>query len=509
MRISNRETSCAVSGRWLLAACLYAFVSLWIEARALGQEASETGTDPTLMDWIDEALVLADEDRGLEALALLEFLLDVETSRSQSRATFHLLHTYVLVALQSGVSADPLEEPLFRLAEMVDESPVQFAGLRAELDHLFALWFLAKGSLDNAAKMLASAADAALAANRPVRAVDYFLALSDVYITAGQSGRLRQLWSRLDTLLFERAAELDAALIERVQEYRNQAAQTERIPAERYGQGGIDLQPVLTLAAIAEDEIPRSLATLTNTSSLPRTGALAVRAAKGYAIAWERTGLVHKVTLEPAWWAQAGTSDAETITLAPGAQARIYVACEPSSLKSVAVDLVWTPAGDDVQSIAKHQFLFAPDRRPAAFVSASEFEWNASYPVPVFTELVHRVAEEIVHDFRAVAGGRRCRVEYLDEATGDLLAIDGEGDGSFSGPSDSLIQDANRDGFPDFTLSPMRPVAGLEMLVFPHADGTGDVPDTELALSFHTRKSSLRWKTRDANVMTLRSRFSP
>ncbi len=58
-----------------------------------------------------------------------------------------------------------------------------------------------------------------------------------------------------------------------------------------------------------------------------------------------------------------------------------------------------------------------------------------------------------------------CRAEIVSKKTGKTLAVDATGNGSFADGGDQLVEDRNRDGYPDLLFKENDQEFGMELLV--------------------------------------------
>ena len=137
---------------------------------------------------------------------------------------------------------------------------------------------------------------------------------------------------------------------------------------------------------------------------------------------------------------------------------------------------------------ARWEFGTTTTARETAVVNASLAEDNPFYSVTFYHELYYRGPGTSLQNLRVTAS-RSCRIEITDAWTGELLAIDANGDGDFDGSGDVLFADADADGYPDFKLGPGRDVAAFELLVYPAA---GPIPAShELEITLWHREAGV------------------
>ena len=84
-------------------------------------------------------------------------------------------------------------------------------------------------------------------------------------------------------------------------------------------------------------------------------------------------------------------------------------------------------------------------------VNAGVFQLNAGWSIPLYHEIYHRGTRARVQNL-AVSASAACRLEIFDHDTGRLLAVDANGDGSYFSPGDRVLEDADRDGWPDLVI---------------------------------------------------------
>jgi tetratricopeptide (TPR) repeat protein len=225
----------------------------------------------------------------------------------------------------------------------------------------------------------------------------------------------------------------------------------------------VDLQPVRMSTQVAQGELARGRFVVTNPGSDPVQGELTVT---GRAIgnSWnaQRTVLAVEIDL---------TAEVSTVsfpvTLAAGEEVSLYLQTAPATLGSGSVSIGWR-AGEE--QIAFWEFDFSDTREVVSVVTANVVLENLFYAVPLYQEIYYRGSESIVQSLR-VRTSQPSRLEIVDQASGQLLAVDANGDGDFSGIGDVVFRDNNRDGFPDLPLAPDGDFAALLIFVFPEAGG--------------------------------------
>lgn len=259
------------------------------------------------------------------------------------------------------------------------------------------------------------------------------------------------------------------------------------------------LQPMMTTIQVASDEVARTRFYLSNATPQPVSGTLLLETGDLVLRSWTWAGAGEAVMLAfPAATAGGASSvpQGKKLTLYPGEIRVITVEVEPNTPPRVAqreVKMVWQSGA--ARQTATAQFLFERAREMADTTASQACHLRLSplLTVPVYMEVYHRGARPThVQDVLPLTS-RPCRVELYELTGGEggrrLLAVDAEGDGHFDVTSDAVLADRDRSGFPDVTFSSSKPVAALELHLYP-LEGEGS---ESLELSVTLREGT-RWR---------------
>ena len=94
-----------------------------------------------------------------------------------------------------------------------------------------------------------------------------------------------------------------------------------------------------------------------------------------------------------------------------------------------------------------------------------------------------------------------CRVEIVDQTHHILLGIDANGNGSFADAGDVVYADADKNLYPDITLSKETDVAVLELFVFPHFKQNRSQREIKVTLSWEENGA---WLPQAVNTLVLK-----
>jgi len=491
---------------------------------------------------VDQALELAGGGAVEVAAGMLDDYLAIAGAGMPDAVVFEVLLARVRMALEFGEPAAAVEEEIFRLLDVVRQME-SLRGYAAEVHELHAQWLLRAGFPEGAVAALERAYRGALGAGRPAAAFDDLAAIAEIYRHGGKYRELHRTVLRGRVLAAEhpgvplsetasaRMEALGREAEENLQAVLGRGRHRDLAALEGTGDlavaaapaAGVDLQPLASTTAVRMDEWARNRATLTNPSTLPRTGRLIVETAGGTPVqSWRDSGGEIEIVIGGE---RMGADPAESLTLGPGEMVMVYLAASAASAPpganryALEADLVW--ADDAGESRSRFQFVFRGDRRPAAIVTASDVRLHPLYAVPLYTEIYHRHPGERVHDLRFVSSSGS-RVEIRDAGTSRLLAVDADGDGDFRGPGDQVFDDANSNGLPDVLLDSRQNVAALEVFVSlsgreaDAGDGDGDGASDgagELVVTFAAATAGSgagqKWKERDRNINRVRWRAFP
>ncbi len=323
-------------------------------------------------------------------------------------------------------------------------------GEEAEIYALWAEVLKSQGQWLMAFKAQDRTTQLALDAGRVQRAVEAFLEMARLCREAGHGWRLRQVWVRLDQAMAARPVTLPEMLQESLVAERQAGAGLLARTSSAGPAGplvaGVDLQPrdSRVLVSAPDKELGRSRFLLTNAGAFSVGGTLKVTANGAVVTAWQsgKGGLY--ITL-----GQGGTEPAaRPLRLLPGQQLEVYVEHGPG-LAEDTVRVTWD--GGEKPVSGSGTFYFTEGLPPASVVNAGVFQLHAGWSIPLYHEIYQRGRGTRIQNL-AVQASAACRLEIYDHDTGQLLAVDAEGDGTYLGPEDQIFGDSDRDGWPDLVV---------------------------------------------------------
>lgn len=251
-----------------------------------------------------------------------------------------------------------------------------------------------------------------------------------------------------------------------------------------------DLQPLKIHSTVLPDETARVRFTLSNPSASAATGTLILEG--GHLTAdWQDAAGVGRIT-----WAHLGGERVlrRPVTLAAGEE--FLLIAEAAAGLQGTVSVRWEAAGGAVQQSGWTLTSSGTDGTGLAVSNASLAGRNPFYALRLHHALHRRGGDPTAPvDLRVVAS-RPVRIELLHPDTGELLAVDANGDGQLDGPGDVLLADANHDGFTDRLCDPGTPVE-VALLIYPL---TASDPPGESSLDIQLRNST-GWETAARNLL--------
>ena len=322
--------------------------------------------------------------------------------------------------------------------------------MAAEEAEIYALWsevLKSQGQWLMAVKAQDRTTQLALEAGRVIRALEAFLEMARLCRAAGHGWRLQQVWVRVDQVRSTRPTDLPEALAKDLNEERTAGAglMAQAGPAAKV-LATVDLQPKdsRVLVSSTDREMARTRFLLTNSSAFPVDGTLTITAAHAGITSWQMGSGAVYVTMD-----QAGREAAsQPVHLMPGQQREVYVERGPGVAEE-SVSVIWQ--GSSGTATASGTFYSAEGLPMASVVNAGVFQLQAGWCIPLYHEIYHRGPRVSVGNL-AVAASAPCRLEIFDYDTGRLLAVDAEGDGSYTGAADRVLADEDRDGWPDLVI---------------------------------------------------------
>jgi len=353
------------------------------------------------------------------------------------------------------------------------------------------------GELDQpiaACRELELAGSLALDLGRADDGVDSLLQAARVYHRLGHAVRVRQIWTLLQLVRLQRADEVAVETEERIDRAAAQFADILTLTPAPQGPPvpGVRLQPLRNAVVVANNrtEDGRTRFLLINQSALPAEGDLSILAEGAGVKSWQAGQNGHFVHLDPAGEKKAANRH---IRLLPGQQLRLFLEHLPLDHATLTdkVRLTWTDAEGAQQADCQFRFDPAAAQR-SQVINGSIVKGQAAWPAPLYHELFFRGRGSVVENFLARASVP-CRVEIYREGTGELIAVDAEGDGLFTGPGDHIAEGYDRDeeGRPDLILT-SQTSGSLEIFALP-LQGDGQTAALSIHLADYSVKPA-RWR---------------
>lgn len=248
---------------------------------------------------------------------------------------------------------------------------------------------------------------------------------------------------------------------------------------------GVTLQPATAAIQVATNEVARARIFLANASLAPVTGTLLVDGGDLAISEWAAKSAGETITLRfpgagPA--VPASTVQGRKITLLPGESRVLTLEVEPNApprLASKTVALTWQTPQSTTTAEAHFHFRRAKDFPDTSVASTCQVRLNPLLSVPIYME-VYRRGDAMRHlqDLLPTTS-RPCRVELYEilphaARQREWLALDADGDGVFETATDVVLADRDGSGYPDVSFSSGKPVAALEVRLYPlpSADGS-------------------------------------
>ncbi|MGI8601390.1 MAG: tetratricopeptide repeat protein [Verrucomicrobiales bacterium] len=245
---------------------------------------------------------------------------------------------------------------------------------------------------------------------------------------------------------------------------------------------GVDLQPLRAQIQVASDEIGRARLVLTNASTVPLTGTLVLDNSDVLIKEWKSRVSGDWVVLgfaDPQATLPAALSQGRKVSLRPGEQRFVTVEMEPALPVRPAektISFTWQSGEFSSTSSLHFHFVNAGDLNDPSVANASHVRLSPYASIPVYEEIYYRgeAAPRIESFLPATSAPCRVEIYELGRVGGSeartLLAVDADGDGEFTGPADEVIADYDHDGFPDVSFTAQKPVAAIELRLYPIAD---------------------------------------
>ncbi len=256
-------------------------------------------------------------------------------------------------------------------------------------------------------------------------------------------------------------------------------------------QTAADLQPLSVASVVAEAEAATARFTLSNPGAAASAGRLVVEGAHLEA-RWRDEASAGRISL----LAEGGEGVVRHEIRLLGNEEYLLI-CEAGRGVAGQVRVRWEPVAGPSQQAEWKIERDSPDGHEVGVTNASFAERNAFYALRLHHSLARRGGDPAVPVDMRVAASSPVRIEVLAADSGDLLAVDANGDGSYDGPGDFVMSDTNHDGTPDFTCEPGRPVE-VELRVF--SPGGGAMIPAEMSLDVQLRGAD-GWATAARDVL--------
>jgi hypothetical protein len=311
----------------------------------------------------------------------------------------------------------------------------------------------------------------ALDARMVNQGITCWLAAGRIYRRENQLAHVQECLSWLELIARERANELSAESSERLMEFRKitQPLLNALQPNLTEAEPELNFQPFSSSVVVSSQEHERGRARfmLANHQTHGVEGLMTITAAQGDVVAWVRDGDRLQITLRPSLKPKAAQ---HRLRILPGEKLKIYVDYLFQSSTTAFTDQLqmdWTDGQSSQVAAGKFESSIA---RPALaqVTNLSLIKQSRNWPIPFYHEIFYRGDKLSIEDV-LVQTETPGRVEIYNEDTGELLAIDAEGDGVYTGSDDFLDSGHDRDGDtrPEVIVGPKNAVGSLEIYVFP------------------------------------------
>ncbi len=348
------------------------------------------------------------------------------------------------------------------------------------IHHVLARWSIEQENhAATAAQAWERAGAYALDSNQVNQAVLYWIYAARIYRNEQQAAHVREGQSWLDLLAQERATDLSEESLRLLAGSRKKA---EAFLAQAFSKAAPRPEPQLSFQPLGssvkvsstDNERGRARFTLANHQTNAVSGLLTLTAAQGDVVDWQRDGDKLFISLRPSLKPHPAQ---HRLRLLPGERVKLYVeylfAAQTGDVTD-QIQLDWTD-GKSSQVVTGKFTTSAGPATVAQVTNVSEANQGQSWPVPFYHDIYYRGNRSSIENVLAQVSAD-ARVEIYNEDNGELLAIDAEGDGIYSGPDDFLerANDRDADGRPDLVVTPQNPVGSLEIYVFPKNPTAGN-----------------------------------
>ncbi|MDF7799487.1 hypothetical protein P4C99_08425 [Pontiellaceae bacterium B1224] len=234
----------------------------------------------------------------------------------------------------------------------------------------------------------------------------------------------------------------------------------------------IDIQPRLSLSAALPEQAAYGRFYLHNAAAIPQPGTI------------QLSGALDQPDWRNEQWLTVNASPTfETVQLSKdyileaGASCIIDIFGLPlENGEGAKVGCHWIPAGKSQAGVSgTWEYRTAETGKRTAVVDAHELQDNPYYLIPIHHMIQRTHADQQATVDFTVEASSSMRIETYDATSGELLAIDANGDGDFLDRGDQIVGDDNRNSWPDLVFTEGQCLTSLVMYVQPAATTAGDI----------------------------------
>ena len=247
----------------------------------------------------------------------------------------------------------------------------------------------------------------------------------------------------------------------------------------------VDLQPIESLTSSLQGEMATGQIYLINPSSTDQTGELqlsgSIRSPQ-----WQNKNWL-TLTASPEF---SVTTNRQPLTLAAGESCVIGISALPKKGgETNRVTCVWIPQNKaDESQTAQWNYCANTSGKRTAIIDAHELQANPFYLIPIH-HTIQRIDGTAAQTINfSITASSNMRIESYNAQTGELIAIDATGNGSFSDQGDLISCDENFDNYPDITFKKGEKAVTILFYVKP----TSFNQDQKLTIKLKTKAG---WKT--------------
>ena len=154
------------------------------------------------------------------------------------------------------------------------------------------------------------------------------------------------------------------------------------------------------------------------------------------------------------------------LQIGPSGLIRVFMEAQVKDADSAgSLALQWLPEAGLMQA-STWEYRATDKRSEITVANANLAELNPFYFVPLYHAIRKRGPDEKLFDF-SVISSIPCHIEVVDAASGEVIAIDRQGDGSFDKEGDFVFQDSNGNLYPDHAFAADEDSFGIDIHVYP------------------------------------------